>query len=157
MQRWLVIGLLVILLVFILALPFIWHTTVFIVRLRSNEEKWAKYGSSNYEIVVVSNSLANATGGTNHLRIEAGRIVEGHNPDCGLCAPSDFSQLTIDALFARIWQECLQGGPLGLSIPICNVDYDQALGFPRRLDTYTFTQEGTHQPSITVERVSLDP
>lgn len=157
MRRWLVIGLLVSLLLFILALPYIWHTTAFIARLRSNEEKWAKYGSSNYEMIVASNSLDNATGGVNHLRIEAGRIVEGHNPDCDLCVPSDFSQLTVDALFARIWEECVQGSPLGLSIPICNVEYDQELGFPRRLDTYTFTLERTYQPSITVERVSLDP
>jgi hypothetical protein len=141
----------------LLILPFIAHTFTFITRLRSNEAQWAEYGSNSYEIILASNSLDDPTGGINQVTIENGQIISGHNPDCALCGPGDFRQFTVEALFARIWKECVQDRLLRFSIPICNVAYDPELGFPRRLDTYTFTQEGKYQSSITVERVSLDP
>ena len=157
MRRRLILGFSVVLILIILLSPFVLYTNAFISRLRSNEEKWARLGSRNYEIVVASNSLSDPSGGINILRVENGQIVEADNPDCTSCSLDDFSALTIESLFGRIWEECVRNHSRGLQFPICNVVYDQELGFPRRLDTYTFTEEGEHLPSITVDTVRLLP
>jgi hypothetical protein len=84
-------------------------------------------------------------------------VAQGTNSEHGTCARDEFALLTVEALFARIWQECVFDRTLWRPFPTCNVAYDERLGYPGRLDTYTFTESGEYVPSITVERVTLDP
>ena len=151
MRRPLLVGFLGAVLLVVLVLPFVLHTNAFISKLRSNQEKWSRLAPRSYEMVIASNSLSDPTGGINVLRVENGQIVQAENADCGDCSLDDFNHLTVEALFERIWEECVRNHARGLPFPICNVAYDQDLGFPRRLDTYTFTQEGEYLPSITIE------
>jgi hypothetical protein len=143
-------------LAFLLVLPFIRYNRAFLARLRTSQAKWDTLGSSNYEIVVASNSLTRCTGGWNTIRVREGGSVQGSNSERGTCARDEFVLLTVEALFARIWQECVFDRPLWRPFPTCNVAYDEQLGYPRRLDTYTFAESGEYLPSVTVERVTLE-
>jgi hypothetical protein len=140
-------------LVFILASPFLLHDYAFITRLQRNQERWADYGAGEYEMRLASNSLTGCTGGWNTLHVRAGNIVAARNDSGNTCALDEFAQLTVEGIFARIWEECVQNRSLSRPLPYCNVAYDPDFGFPRRLDTYTLTADGEYAPSITVEWV----
>jgi Family of unknown function (DUF6174) len=141
----------------VLIMPFVIHTRAFSSALRENEKKWTSLGSTNYEIVVASNSVSECTGGWNTIRIEGGEVVDAHNSEHADCSTDEFARLTVEALFSRIWEECIYHRSLTRPFPVCNVTYNQLLGYPSRLDTYTFTEDGEHLPSITVESVTLTP
>jgi hypothetical protein len=83
--------------------------------------------------------------------------VEAENPGCTDCSLQNFGYLIVEALIARISDECVTRRPRGLPFPFCNGAYDQDLGFPRRLDSYTFSEQGDYLPRITVEWVRFDP
>jgi hypothetical protein len=135
--------------------PFAAHTYLFVRRLRKNEEKWRRQDISRYQMEVASNSHQDCTGGWNQLIVEDGKLIEGENIERGGCAPIDFEELTVKALFARIWEECVNNRSLRRPFPYCNVAYDDELGFPRRVDTYIFDADSRYPPSITVDRVTV--
>jgi len=137
--------------------PFLIHTQMFIARFETSYEKWTRLDSPNYEIIVASNSLTDPTGGINTLQVQDGRIVEASNPDCAVCPLAEFAELTVDALFARVWDDCIRTYPRGFQFPICNVEYHDVLGYPARMDTYTFNDQGECEPSITVLSLRLLP
>jgi hypothetical protein len=141
--------------VLILLLPFALHTYNFHTSLRRNQEKWNLQATTGYEMLVASNSLTDCTGGWNTILMQEGEILQASNSERDHCSPQAFNQLTVESLFNRIWNECIQIRPFNLSFPICNIVYDEQLGYPKRLDTYTFNEQGDHQPSITVERLTL--
>ncbi len=114
---------------------------------------WRAANPTRYTAVVVSNSLTQPTGGTNTIRVERGRVVSAENPQCPDCPVQEFDALTIESLFQRIERECLHDFPTQL----CNVAYDQNLGYPVRIDTYPYNREGQERPSITVNSVLLEP
>jgi len=112
---------------------------------------WQSAGPTAYIVVVGNNSPTQPTGGENTIRVQDGKAVAGHNPTCPDCTLEDFAPLTVEALFQRIQAECLHDFPFQL----CNVGYDQTLGFPVRLDTYPYNQSGVERPSITVQSVEV--
>jgi hypothetical protein len=138
-------------------MPFVIETRAFSSALRENEKKWTSLGSTNYEIVVASNSVSECTGGWNTIRIEEGEVVDARNSEHVDCSTDEFARLTVDALFSRVWEECIRHRTLTRPFPVCNVAYDDLLGYPRRLDTYSMTKDGESLPSITVESVTLAP
>jgi hypothetical protein len=109
-------------------------------------ERWQAGDHTSYTITILSNSRTQHTGGTNTLRVENGRVVEAHNPNCPTCQESDFTALTVEALFTRIEAECLHDFP----IQFCSVAYDDTFGYPVRIDTYPHLRGGEERPSITV-------
>lgn len=143
--------------VIVLISPFVLYSYVFQTRLRDNQEKWARLAADEYEIVVTSNTLSDCTAGWNTILVRDGEIVEARNSEQSDCPRERFGQLTVEALFDRIWDECVRNRPLGTPFPVCNVVYDEELGFPRRLDTYTRDEQGVFLPSVGVERVTLNP
>ncbi len=112
---------------------------------------WQSAGPSTYTMVVANNSHTQSTGGWNTITVQNSKVIEGQNPDCPNCTPAVFAPLTVEALFARIQAECLHDFPF----QFCNLAYDQALGFPRRIDTYPYNQAGVERPSITVKSVEV--
>jgi hypothetical protein len=106
---------------------------------------------SSYTAIVTSNSHTHPTGGTNTIRVENDRLIDGQNPECPNCSIEIFNNLTIEALFQRIKAECLYDF---LTQP-CNVAYDQTIGYPIRIDTYHHNRDGQERPSITVESVKI--
>jgi hypothetical protein len=153
----LLLAILAVILAGVLIVPFVIHTRAFSSALRENEKKWTSLGSANYEILVASNSPSECTGGWNTIRIEDGEVVDAQNSEHADCPADEFARLTVEALFSRVWEECIHHRSLTRPFPVCNVAYDDLLGYPRRLDTYTFTKDGETLPSITVERVTLAP
>ena len=149
-KRWLFV-LLGVMGVGLLLSPFLLHTWRFNATFRANRGKWADFGSTSYEIVVASNSLTRPTAGWNTIRVVNGEIIAAENPDCAGCPLDDFTDLTVGALFDLIENVCLPRFPF----PICNLVYDEALGYPRRVNTYAVDEKGEHLPSITVESVQL--
>jgi len=141
----------------VVVMPFWLYTYTFQSRLLSNQEKWKGLVSREYEIIVASNSLSDCTGGWNSITVSDAEIVAASNSERRNCPLASFGQLTVEALFTRIWEECIRNRPLTKPFPVCNVAYDEQLGFPRRLDTFTFNQQGEYLPSVTVERVTLHP
>ena len=135
--------------VIILLSPFIVHKISFDLRYKSHRERWDRLSRGNYEAIVLSNSLDYPTGGENRIVVREGKIIEGFNPGCVSCSLEEYGPLTIEALFDRIYKECIHMTLL----PICNVVYDESFGYPRRIDTYTFSEEGIHSPSITISEV----
>ena len=86
-------------------------------------------------MVVASNFSSDCTAGWNTILINGGEIVEAHNSEVKDCSYENFGQLTVEALFNRIWDECLRSRSLRRPFPVCNVSYDDDFGYPRRLDT----------------------
>ena len=84
-------------------------------------------------------------------------MLQGNNSEHGACAREEFALLTVEALFARVWDECMLRPTWPPLFPLCHVAYDERLGYPRRVDTYTLTESGEHTPSITVDSILLDP
>jgi hypothetical protein len=105
----------------------------------------------NYDAIVLSNSLDYPTGGENKVSVRNGLLIQGSNLDCRTCTHADYLPLTIEALFDRINEECIRGTLL----PICHIVYDETLGYPARIDTYTFYEDGIHAPSITITEVHI--
>ncbi|UCF61087.1 MAG: hypothetical protein JSV37_15225 [Anaerolineaceae bacterium] len=99
----------------------------------------------------MSNSLDYPTAGENTIRVRNGQLFQGINASCATCTPADYLPLTIEALFDRIYEECIRGTLL----PICHIAYDETLGYPARVDTYTFYEDGIHAPSITITEVHI--
>jgi hypothetical protein len=114
-------------------------------------ERWQAGNHTSYTITILSNSRTQRTGGMNTLRVENGRVIEAHNPDCTTCQESDFTALTVGALFERIEAECLHDFP----IQFCSVTYDDSLGYPVRIDTYPHIRGGEERPSITVWELQI--
>ncbi len=141
----------------ILILPFLLRTSRFRSKLLSNQEKWVRLEPSEYEMVVESNSMNDCTGGWNTILVRGGEIVEAKNSKNGNCSHESFRQLTVEGLFTRIWNECIRNRAFSMPFPVCNVEYDEELGFPRRVDTYTFNKQGEYLPSVTVESVTRNP
>ena len=113
--------------------------------------RWQATDRSSYAITVISNSLTQPTGGTNTIRVDAGRVTQAHNPNCPDCSIEAFAALTVEGLFQRIQTECLRDFP----IQFCGVDYHPSLGFPVRIDTYPYNRHGQERPSISVEDVQF--
>lgn len=151
MRRRLLLGVGAFSLILIALIPFILYRISFERRLHSYRAVWDRVSDGDYDAVVISNSLDDPTGGRNEIGVRAGKLSTGHNPDCRSCSLEDFSSLTIEALFERIEMECLERRLL----PICNVSYEESLGFPGRIDTYTFDEDGTYTPSIIVQEVRI--
>ena len=131
--------------------PFIYHKLQFDHRYNSNRVLWYHVSMGNYDAIVVSNSLDYPTGGENSIRVRNGLLLQGLNSGCGTCTPADYLPLTIEALFDRIYEECIRGTLL----PICHIVYDETLGYPSRIDTYKFYEDGIHAPSITITQVHI--
>lgn len=112
---------------------------------------WLAADHSSYTAIISSNSLTQLTGGTNTIIVEHDKILYGHNPECPNCPIEIFDSLTVEALFQRIETECLHNFPTQL----CNVAYNQTLGYPIRIDTYPHNLGDQERPSITVENVQL--
>ena len=112
---------------------------------------WQAADHSSYTAIVSNNSHTQLSGGTNTIRVENGRVIDGHNPECPDCPIEIFDSLTVEALFQRIEAECLYEYPPQL----CNVAYDQTLGYPIRIDTYPHKRDGQERPSITVESLQI--
>jgi hypothetical protein len=83
--------------------------------------------------------------------VREGRLIEASNQDCTSCPLADFQSLTIESLFERIHRECVENNLQ----PICNVVYKKTLGYPIRLDTYLFYEDGVPAPSITIIEVQI--
>lgn len=154
--RELVFGVALAILLFVLLVaPFAAHTYWFVARLRANEEKWSSLAVREYQLDVASNSTTDCTGGWNLIVVEDGQLIEGENDEHDHCALGDFEQLKVEALFDRVWDECVYNRSLRRPFPMCNVAYDETHGFPTRIDTYTFDADGEYRPSITVERIAI--
>ncbi len=151
MRRELLLGVGAFALVLIALAPFMIYRIWFERRLDSHRAIWVGASGGSYDAVVFSNSLDGATGGRNEISVRGGKLAAADNPDCPSCSPDDFASLTIEALFERIERECLQQKLL----PICNVSYDENLGYPGRIDTYTYYAEQSYAPSITVQEVRI--
>lgn len=130
---------------------FAYHKITFDYRYRTHRSLWIRASDGNYDATVISNSLDYPSGGTNELNVRDGRLVNGFNSNCDNCTNSDFQDLLIESLFDRIFAECIDQ----TIVPICNVEYDETLGYPTRLDTYTFYEGGVHAPSITIPQVQI--
>lgn len=137
--------------VILLLSPFIYHKFRFDRLYISNLARWHHLSNGNYDAVVLSNSIEYPTGGENRIRVRDGQLIEGTNSNCGTCTLADYLPLSIEALFDRIDKECIRMTLL----PICNIVYDETLGYPKRIDTYTFHEDGTHEPSITITEVHI--
>ncbi|MDF1515263.1 MAG: DUF6174 domain-containing protein [Anaerolineae bacterium] len=156
-RKLLLLAVLVVIIILILLLPFTLYIYKFKTNLQDNLEKWSNLSSGHYEMVVASNAHTTCTGGWNTVIVEHGKVTKGRNAECDDCTLEDFSHLTVEALFDRIWEECIHHRPWYLPFPVCNVAYDDQLGCPIRLDTYTFTPEGEYLPSITVDSIIFLP
>jgi hypothetical protein len=152
----LLLALLIAIVIIILLLPFTFYTHKFKTNLLDNQEKWANLNPGQYIIVVASNAYTACTGGWNTIHVVDGKVTQGRNSEHDDCTLEDFNHLTVEALFNRIWDECIHRRPWYRRIPVCNVAYNDLLGYPRRLDTY-INAEGEYLPAITVDSVTLSP
>jgi hypothetical protein len=137
--------------VMILLSPFVLHKLNFDYRYRSNQARWYAVSKGNHDAVVLSNSLDYPAGGENRIGVREGRLLEASNPDCETCSLAVFQLLTIEAIFERIYRECIQDNLR----PICNVVNEESTGYPMRLDTYLVYEDGVHAPSITITEVKI--
>jgi hypothetical protein len=106
-------------------------------------------------MLVASNSLTDCTGGWNTILVREGGILQATNSERDDCSSEAFNQLTVESLFGRIWEKCVRDRTFYRPFPICNVVYDDQLGYPKHLDTDTFNEQGKDLPSITVEKLML--
>jgi hypothetical protein len=106
-------------------------------------------------MIVASNSLSDCTGGNNTILVESDEVVEAQNRERPSCALVDFEQLIVDALFIRIWDECVHNRSQNRPFPMCNLAYDEVLGYPERLDTYLFAEDGEYRSSITIRQMQI--
>lgn len=135
----------------ILLSPFIYHKLKFDRRYEANQNLWYRVSKGNYDAVVLSNTLEYPIGGKNEISVRNGQLIHGVNTNCETCTLVDYLPLTIETLFDRIYDECIRGRFL----PTCNIVYENNLGYPARIDTYTFSEDGVHAPSITIPQVRL--
>lgn len=106
---------------------------------------------------VISNAQEDCTGGEHIMTVNQGDVINVKNIQSTKCPLEVFEALTLDALFTRIWDECIYSRSLRRPFPVGNITYDRALGFPRMLYTHGFSDSGLAHPVIHVkEFVILD-
>lgn len=143
--------------VILLLSPFLLHTYRFKAELISNQEKWTKKATTEYEMILASNSGRDCTSGWNTIRVRDSKIIEAHNAESENCPYENFEQITIEALFDQIWHDCLGSRSFRVPFPVCNVTYDEELGYPKRLDTFALDDQGEYLPSLSISDITLYP
>jgi hypothetical protein len=131
--------------------PQVYYAITARISLDAARAKWQAAAHTEYTAVVANNSLTDPTGGMNTIHVKDGLIIEASNPNCPDCATQAFAALTVDALFGRIAQQCLDKFP----DEFCNVHYHPSFGYPVRLDSYPYHLAGIERPSITVQRLEF--